>query len=163
MKSSSAFLMLVFVAVLGAGCNMRYLLSGSAPPGPPERKTADCIGSGCAQSAVVSAKPITPRPVERAGPTGALVGPRLAALLARDELEKLVAGRALLDTPERIRAGGTLRIEARLADNLRDDFIKSLKDLGMANADAIAEASVVKASLSGDGFQVTPLADDAKG
>jgi hypothetical protein len=98
---------------------------------------------------------------ERIGPAP-LVGPRLAALLARDELEKLVAGRVVLDTPERIRTGATLRIEARLAENLREDFIKSLKDLGMANADAIAEASVVKASLSGDGFQVAAPADDVK-
>jgi hypothetical protein len=106
---------------------------------------------------------LPPRPAERVGPAAPLVGPRLAALLARDELEKLVAGRVVLDAPERIRAGGTMRIEARLAENLRDDFVKSLKDLGMANPEAIAEASVIKANLSGDGFQVTAPADDVKG
>lgn len=139
-------------------------LTGSPPPGPPERRAAaDCKGPGCAQSGVVSAKPMLPRPAERVGSRAPLVGPRLAALLARDELEKLIAGRVVLDAPERIRSGGTMRIEARLAENLRDDFIKSLKDLGMANPEAIAEASVVKANLSGDGFRVAPAADDAKG
>ena len=163
MKSVAAFLMVGFVAALGAGCNMRFLGPSGAPPGPPERKTAaECIAPGCAQTGVVSARPVAPRAAERVGPAAPLVGPRLAALLARDELEKLVAGRVVLDTPERIRTGATLRIEARLAENLREDFIKSLKDLGMANADAIAEASVVKASLSGDGFQVAAPADDVK-
>ncbi|HKA33043.1 MAG TPA: hypothetical protein VKH64_07515 [Candidatus Binatia bacterium] len=143
---------------------MRFLrLDEAPPPGPPERRTAvECTGPGCGQTAVASAKPMALRPAERVGPAAPLVGPRLAALLARDELEKLVAGRVALDVPEGVRAGGTMRIEARLAENLRDDFIKSLKDLGMANPEAIAEASVVKASLSGEGFQVVPPADDVK-
>ncbi|HEY1268298.1 MAG TPA: hypothetical protein VGH16_13670 [Candidatus Binatia bacterium] len=166
MKATLAVLIVGFVAALGAGCDMHLArLTGAPPPGPPERRAAaDCKGSGCAQSAVASAKPmLPPRPAERVGPAAPLVGPRLAALLARDELEKLVAGRVVLDAPERIRAGGTMRIEARLAENLRDDFVKSLKDLGMANPEAIAEASVIKANLSGDGFQVTAPADDVKG
>ena len=163
MKSFAAFLIVGLLAALGAGCNTGFLrLDGAPPPGPPERKTAvECSGPGCAQTAVASAKPMA-RPAERLGPAAPLVGPRLAALLARDELEKLVAGRVALDVPEQVRVGGTMRIEARLAENLRDDFIKSLKDLGMANPEAIAEASVVKASLSGEGFQVVPPADDVK-
>jgi len=164
MKSVAAFLIVGFVAALCAGCTTRFLgLEGAPPPGPPERRTAaECIAPGCGQTAVASAKPMAPRVAERIGPAAPLVGPRLAALLARDELEKLVAGRVALDAPERVRAGGTMRIEARLAENLRDDFIKSLKDLGMANPEAIAEASGVRASLSGDGFQVVPPADDVK-
>ncbi len=163
MKRIPLISVVFFIAAL-AGCSFRMVNVTGSPPRPPERKTASgCQGPGCAPSAVASAKPAAPRIAGRTGAAAPLVGPRLAALLARDELEKLVAGRVVLDAPERIRAGATMRVEARLADNLRDDFIKSLKDLGMANPEAIAEASEVRANLSGDGFQVAAPAEDQKG
>ena len=54
MKATSAVLIVGFAAALGGGCSMRLLSTGSAPPGPPERKAADCKGAGCAQSGVVA-------------------------------------------------------------------------------------------------------------
>ncbi len=77
----------------------------------------DCMGPGCGQTAIAPAKPMAPRLAERVGPAAPLVGPRLAALLARDELEKLVAGRVALDFPGQVRARCPMPIRAALPKN----------------------------------------------
>src|SRR4051794_1170640 len=117
MKRLLTVSILCLTAALLASCNMRFLrLGGSPPPGPPawERKAlpAECLGPGCPQNGGVAAKGAGgPRLAERGMGKGP-IGPRLSALLARDELEKLVAGRVVLDAPERIKSGATARIEA---------------------------------------------------
>jgi len=108
----------------------------------------------------MKAKPASLRSSGAAAPG---YGPRLARMLARDELEKLAAAHVLLDVPDRMMAGSRAKVEVRLADELRGEFIKSLQDLGMANAEEIASASSFRAQLSGDGFKIeTPPSDDEK-
>jgi hypothetical protein len=87
------------------------------------------------------------------------VGPRLSALIARDELEKLTAGRIVFDSSGQMRAGVKEKVEARLADNLDEDFARSLKEIGMANGEEIMSASSVRAALVGDGFEVKASSD----
>jgi hypothetical protein len=83
----------------------------------------------------------------------------LSALIARDELEKLVARRVVFNAPEQMRAGVKERVEARIADNLYEDLARSLKDLGVRNGDEIATESSVRAALAGDGFEVKASSD----
>src|SRR4051812_988665 len=160
---------LCLLAALAAGCNLGFLhLHDSAPAGLPAwaRGTA-CPGPDCAQNAAGAGKSASGSKPLLAGRDGtatpSLIGPRLSLLLARDNLEKLVAGRIVLEAPQKIKAGAQAKVEARLTDDLREEFVKSLKELGINNADAIAAASAVKANLSGDAFEVVPPAGEERG
>jgi hypothetical protein len=171
---------LSLIAALAAGCNMPFLLSGPPPARPPsfaeiaaKQKQEDAARRQTASGSpnVVSTAPASADAMMKAksatlrsrGDAAPGYGPRLARMLARDELEKLAAAHVLLDVPDRMTAGSKAKVEVRLADELRDEFIKSLQDLGMANAEEIASASSFRAQLSGDGFKIgTPPSDDEK-
>src|SRR6185369_4777778 len=166
------------IAALAAGCNTPFLLSGSPPARPPsfaeiaaKQKQEDearrpkisvppnAVATAQADTAMKTKSALV-RPRGDAAPG---YGPRLARMLARDELEKLAAAHVLLDVPDRMMAGSKAKVEVRLADELRGEFIKSLQDLGMTNAEEIASASSFRAQLSGDGFKIeTPPSDDEK-
>lgn len=174
MKWIFPFAALGFIAAVAAGCNMPFLLSGSPPARRPSiaatgprnvheenarrPKVSGCQGKDCPANAApadiaMKTKPAGMQPRGGAAPG---YGPRLARMLARDELEKLAAAHVLLDVPDRMTAGSKAKVEVRFADELRGDFIKSLRDLGMANAEEIASASSFRAQLSGDGFEIDP-------
>jgi len=173
---------LCLIAALAAGCNGHFFASGSAPSdfpsiadttpaanrpekhveAPPQTAVA-CERKECPQPSApvetaVKAKPaLVPRPRGEVPPS---VGRRLDRLLARDELEKLAAAHVLLDVPDRMTAGTRSRVEVRLSDELRGEFVKNLQDLGLANAEEIASASSFRVQLSGDSFQIDAPADE---
>ena len=175
---------LALLATLAFGCDARFLATGSVPAGPPtvaekppredrpaeKRKeepapqTSACSGKDCAQTAPVAEAPektklaVTQRPrIESSG-----IGPRLARLLARDELEKLAAAHLVIEMPERMTAGSQARVDARLTEELRREFVKNLQELGMPNAEEIASASSFRAQLSGRGFEISPPPDEER-
>jgi hypothetical protein len=166
------------IAALAAGCNTRFLLSESPPARPPsfaeiaakqkqedEARRQKAAQPSAAPSVAVDATAMKAKPaaLRARGDAAPGYGPRLARMLARDELEKLAAAHVQLDVPDRMMAGNRAKVEVRLADELRGEFIKSLQDLGMANAEEIASASSFRAQLSGDGFKIeTPPSDDEK-
>jgi hypothetical protein len=159
---------LSLIAVLVSGCRLPFpRVTDRPPPGPPSKvaqrapqknsaKMPSPRGAGAAGQAETAK---IPRVGGAATQALSPVGPRLSALLARDELEKLTVGRIVFDPPGQMRAGVKEKIEARLADNLYEDLARSLKDLGMTNGDEIAAESSVRAALAGDGFEVYASSD----
>jgi hypothetical protein len=164
-----------------AGCNLPWPLSGPAPEfGPPAQKTAAgkmlpplyCKTASCAQPAartvayVTETKPAKPaalplakKPPPQAPSPG---GPRLSALMARDELEKLSKERLVFNAPDQMTAGIHERIEAHIAESLPEDFVVKLKALGITDPDDIRIGSSMKARLAGDGFDIALLGDEEK-
>jgi len=165
-----------------AGCNLPFPHSGAVPEfGPPAQKTdaqkiiawTDCNRASCAQPAVVRrvayvaetkpAKPIAMPPAKKpAPPPPSPGGPRLSALMARDELEKLSKERLVFNAPDQMTAGVHERIEAHIAENLPEDFVARLKALGIIDPDDIRFGSSMKARLAGDGFDIALLGDEEK-
>src|SRR5690349_3105824 len=94
-----------FIAALAAGCNMPFLLSGPPPARPPSfaEIAAKQKHEDAARRQTASASPNSVPPAQAAadmarsatmrsrGDAAAGYGPRLARMLARDELEKLAA------------------------------------------------------------------------
>jgi hypothetical protein len=168
----SMTLLLTFslVPLLGSGCRLPFpRMSGRLPPGPPSKvarapQQKDSAKGQSPRGAGIAAPAKTTKisPGSAAPQPPAPVGPRLAALIARDELEKLVASRLVFNAPVRMRAGAKERAEARIADNLYEDLSRSLKNLGIADADTIAAESSVRAALAGDGFEIRRLGDAAE-
>ncbi|HEX9443920.1 MAG TPA: hypothetical protein VGA73_07360 [Candidatus Binatia bacterium] len=150
-------------ALLGTGCNVSFtsfLTGGKPPPGPPSKAERPRQSNTAAARKPASPAAANRPPVERAAaekPSPA--GPRLSAMLARDELGKLVASRIVFDASEQMRAGVKEKVEVRLAENLYEDFAKGLKDLGMDQEFEIASGSSVKAALAGEGFDIRPAAE----
>jgi hypothetical protein len=175
---------LAILAVLAFGCDIPFLATGPIPSGPPpvSEKTAQqerppekrkeepapqtiaCDGKDCPQTTVAAKtveKPnLTPSQRPRGESSG--IGPRLARLLARDELEKLAAAHLVVDMPERMIAGSQARVDARLTEELRPEFVKNLLELGLSNAEQIASASSFRAQLSGHGFEIAATPDEER-
>jgi hypothetical protein len=130
---------------------------------PKTRSTAEsksATQTGTSQSANPPAK--TSPPARKTPPPPSPGGPRLSALIARDQLEKMAGARVVFDAPERMRAGIKEKIQARVPDELADDFTKTLKESGITDADEIMAGSSIRARLSGDGFDITPLNDEER-
>jgi hypothetical protein len=174
-----AFIFLI-VPVL-AGCNPPLPLSGTMPElrPPAQQSLAEkmipplyCKPPGCAGPAarrvayvteIKPAKPAAPAPAAKpAPPAPSPGGPRLSALIARDELEKLSRDRLVFNAPEQMNAGVHERVEAHVPDNLAEDFAGKLKELGLSASNDIAAGSSMRVRLAGDGFDITPLGDDEK-
>lgn len=155
--------LLILTALVAApGCNLpftTFLAGGRPPPGPPSR-----AGQPAKENTAAAKTPAAPAPtaLERAAAAEKPqpVGPRLSAMIARDELEKLVAARVAFDASDQMRVGVREKVEVRVAQNLYEEFAKGLKDLGMDKEFEIASGSSVKADLSGDGFEIAPPEDD---
>jgi len=164
-----------------AGCNLPFPNSGAVPEfGPPVQRTAAgkiipplyCKAASCAQPTARTvayvteskpAKPIAMPPAKKpAPPPPSPGGPRLSALMARDELEKLSQERLVLNAPDQMTAGVHERIEAHVTENLPEDFVARLKALGITDPDDIRFGSSMKARLAGDGFDIALLGDEEK-
>jgi hypothetical protein len=172
---------LLIVPVL-AGCNLSLPLLGPAPElGPPAQKSIAgkiipplyCKAGSCAQPAVARrvayvtetkpVKPVATPPAKKPAPQAPSPGgPRLSALMARDELEKLSKERLVFNAPDQMTAGVHERIEAHVAENLPEDFVARLKALGITDPDDILLGSSMRARLAGDGFDIAQLGDDEK-
>jgi len=170
------------VAPFLAGCNLPFPHSGSMPEfGLPVQRTAAgkiipplyCKAAYCAQPVVARriayvaetkpAKPIAKPPAKKPAPQALSPGgPRLSALMARDELEKLSQERLVFNAPDQMTAGVHERIEAHIAENLPEDFVARLKALGITDPDDILFGSSMKAHLAGDGFDIALLGDEEK-
>jgi hypothetical protein len=131
----------------------------------------ECKPVSCAERAVVPiayvpetrpAKTITASPAVKTAPAASPGGPRLSALIARDELEKLSIQRVLFNAPDQMNAGVHEKVEVRLEDNLSEDFTAKLKELGIVGAEEIGAGSSIKARLTGEGFEIKPLGDDER-
>jgi hypothetical protein len=173
-----AFLIVPFLA----GCNLPFPYLGSMPEfAPPVQRTAAgktipplyCTAASCAQPAVARrvayvaetkpAKPVARPPAKKPAPQAPSPGgPRLSALMARDELEKLSQDRLVFNAPDQMTAGVHERIAAHIAENLPEDFVARLKALGITDSDDIGFGSSMKARLVGDGFDIALLGDEEK-
>jgi hypothetical protein len=144
------------LVALTAGCRLSFpSFTGKLPPGPP----ANAGRAPAQKSAAKNPPPRAAAKAKAATPAPPPVGPRLSTLIARDELEKLAAGRVVFDAPEQMRAGVTERVEARLGESLYEDFARRLEDLGITNGDEIVSASSVNAALTGNGFEIKATTD----
>jgi hypothetical protein len=126
-------------------------------PKLPACQAKDCPQTPAAQTAMKQKPAPTALRPRSEWPTG--IGPRLARMLARDELEKLAAAHVQFDVPDRVFTGTKSKVQVQLSDELRGEFVKSLQDLGMSNAEEIAAASSFRAQLSGDAFKIEAPAD----
>lgn len=136
-------------------------LTAVPPPGPPRRDRAAAQASPTkrpqpSRAAAPDKSKLVAAGAARESPP---VGPRLSALIARDELEKLAAKRIAFDAPARMRAGVKEKIEARIDANFYEELAKNLKDLGMADGYEIASGSSIRAALEGDAFEIGAAAD----
>lgn len=174
------YLAFLIVPVL-AGSNFPFPLSGPMPEfGPPIRRIAArktipplrCKAAACADPVfrrvayAAESKPeksIAAPPLKNPAPQAPSPGgPRLSALMARDELEKLSKERLVFNAPEQMTAGVHERVEARVAENLPEDFVARLKALGITGPDDISLGSSMKVRLAGDGFDIALLGEEEK-
>jgi hypothetical protein len=86
----------------------------------------------------------------------------LSALFARDELEKLAIMAVGFNAPEQMNAGVHEKVELRMAENLPEDLLVKLKELGIKDADKIVAGSSIKARLVGDSFEIQPSGEEEK-
>jgi hypothetical protein len=164
-----------------AGCNLPIPYLGLMPEfGPPVQRIdarkiiarTYCNQASCAQPAVVRrvayvvetkpANPVARPPAKKQAPPLSPGGPRLSALMARDELEKLSQEHLVFNAPDQMTAGVHERIEAHLAENLPEDFVARLKALGITHPEDLRSGSSMKARLAGDGFDIALLGDEEK-
>ncbi len=174
------FFALLIVPVL-AGCNHPLPLPGPAPKLARPAQTSlaakilpplRCKGAACWQPAVRAAAFVTDAPAVKPAAKATAVkpppappspgGPRLSALIARDELEMLAKARLVFNAPEQMSAGLHERVEAHMTDNVAEDLAARLKELGISSADEIIAGTTLQARLAGDGFDINPLSDEEK-
>ncbi|HEY3303081.1 MAG TPA: hypothetical protein VGL70_06050 [Candidatus Binatia bacterium] len=187
MSNIKRFVLLVILVSSGSACKFQFPYVGRVFDFRPSvQKTAgpilplhcdsaacpECNPISCPEPAIrpvayaLEAKPAlktvaTPSP-GKTPPARSPGGPRLSALIARDELEKLSVKAVVFNAPEQMNAGVHEKVEVRIAENLPEDFLVKLKELGIMGADEIAARSSVTARLVGDGFEIQPLGDDEK-
>jgi hypothetical protein len=170
--------LIILLASFGAACKIEFpFVDRLTDFGPAVHKTAAQIlplpcDAACpepAVRAVAYAMEAKPAPITNAAPAPRKTtpapspgGPRLSALLARDELAKLSIMAVVFNAPEQMNAGVHEKVEVRMAESLPEDFIVKLKELGIKSADDIVAGSSIKARLVGDGFQIEPLSDEDK-
>ncbi|MGH7765960.1 MAG: hypothetical protein ACREQP_00780 [Candidatus Binatia bacterium] len=179
--------LVVILAALGSACKIQFpFLERVLDFGSSVKITAaqilpfqcdsaacpECNPASCPEPAILpvayalEAKPAlktvaTPSP-GKTTPARSPGGPRLSALIARDELEKLTVKAVVFNAPEQMNAGVHDKVEVRIAESLPEDFPVKLKELGIMGADEIAAGSSIKARLVGDGFEIQLLGDDEK-
>jgi hypothetical protein len=181
------FVLFIILASLGSACKFQFPYLGRLLDfGSSVKKTAgqilplqcdsaacpECNPAFCPEPAifpVAYALEAKPAPKAVAAPSSGKTppapspgGPRLSALLARDELEKLSTTAVVFNAPEQMNAGVHEKVEVRIAESLPEDFLVKLKELGIRGAEEIIAGSSIKARLVGDGFEIQPLGDEEK-
>ena len=179
------FVLLIVLAAIGSACKFQFPFLGRPSDfGPSVQKTArqiipaQCDPVACPECkscpelaihAVAYAMEAKPAPKTIAAPSSKKTtpapspgGPRLSALLARDELEKLSIMAVVFNAPEQMNAGVHEKVEVRIGETLPEDFLVKLKELGIVGADEVVAGSSIKARLVGDGFEIEPLGDEEK-
>jgi len=176
------FVFLITLAAFGSACKFQFPYLGALLDfGSPVQKTAaaqagvssfHCTQADCPEPVlrpVAYAPEAKPAPKNIAAPSSAKTppapspgGPRLSALIARDELEKLSIKSVVFNASEQMNAGVHEKVEVRIAETLPKDFLGKLKELGIVGADEIAAGSAIKARLVGDAFEIKPLGDEEK-
>jgi hypothetical protein len=173
------FVLLIILAALGSACKFQFPYWGRLLDfGPAVTKTAGqmfplpCDPVACPEPAIrpVAYVPETkPAPKAAAAPASKKTppapspgGPRLSALLARDELEKLSIQAVVFNAPEQMNAGVHEKVEVRIVETLPEDFLVKLKEHGIVGADEVVAGSSIRARLVGDGFEIEPLGDEEK-
>lgn len=178
MINTKHFLLIILVA-FASGCKLQFPFLGPARDfGPPVQKTAgqmlpwQCDPVACpepgirpiayALEAKSGVKTIAAPASKKTLPAPSPGGPRLSALLARDELEKLSIQAVVFNAPEQMNAGVHEKVEVRIVETLPEDFLVKLKEHGIVGADEVVAGSSIKARLVGDGFEIEPLGDEEK-
>lgn len=177
--------LLIGLVLFDSACKLQFPFLGAAGDfGPPVQKTSaaqervHCIGSACldcnpclapafrsvayALEAKPAIKTVAAAAPGKTTPAPSPGGPRLSALIARDELEKLSIKTVAFNASQEMTAGVSEKVEVRMAETLPQDFLVKLKELGIVGADDLVARSSIKARLIGDGFEIRPLGDEER-
>lgn len=77
--------------------------------------------------------------------------------IVRAELARLPVGRILFNPPADMKMGRTERVEVRVAQDQATDLTEGLRGRGAPEIEPIKVSTFMKARLTGDSFEITPL------
>ena len=122
------------------------MLAGTDPNDPcdPNPEGATCL----------ALKPPMPTPTPSVTPTLPFSD------IIKEEFKKLPFGRILYSIPEKMEVDVKERIEVRITQNITENLTRGLKGQGVPQTELIKVGTFMKARLTGDNFDITPLSHE---